>query len=274
MVNIKQVFIMEEEKTVGENKLFVKSFSPETKEHESPIVLVHGSFGGYWMWNKIRRYLVESGLEVHALSLRGHKPSAEVDLGKLSMTDYRDDILEVVKELGLEKPVVIGHSMGGLVTLMYGAEHPVYAIISISPSPSAEVQEEIPEEEIQKIPDIYNVSEAGMPENFEKIQEALPDVEPETLKNMRQILAPESGSARRDRKRGISIPKDKVNFPLLFIGAELGDSLPFGISAESTKNMAEYYSADLTEVQDASHPGILVGEHAEEAAQKIKEWLL
>jgi len=87
------------------------------------------------------------------------------------------------------------------------------------------------------------------------------------------MLGEESGKARRDRKRGISVPEGSISAPLLIMGAELGDSLPFGISLESSRNMAEYYNADFFEVKGATHPGMLMGEHSGKVVAKLTSWL-
>lgn len=261
------------EHTLGLNNIFVEQLTPDEKSFSNPIVLVHGSFGGYWMWKMIASALAERGFETFALSLRGHKPGGETNLGSLVMQDYVEDVAVVVNELHLENPVIIGHSMGGLVALMYAAKNVVSAVISIDPSPPQEVAGTKPEDEVQKIPDVYNAMDAGMPTDPQEVMKALPDIPAEMLIKMKEMLGPESGSARRDRKRGISVPKESIGAPMLFVGAELGDSLPFGIPLESTRKTAEYYGGEFTEIKGATHPGIIMGINANATAQKIEEWL-
>jgi esterase len=61
---------------------------------------------------------------VLALDLRGHGDS---DWGVPPSYPYRryaDDLFEAVDKLGLNDFVLIGHSMGGLVSLLYAATHP------------------------------------------------------------------------------------------------------------------------------------------------------
>jgi len=261
------------EYTLGPNKIFVEQRTPRNKTYLHPLVLVHGSFGGYWMWNMIADVLNEKGFETFAFSLRGHKPSAKIDLGAVSMMDYRDDLALVVEELKLKDPVVVGHSMAGCIVLMYAIGNSVSAVVPIDPSPSVEVQGAKPEEEVEKIALVYDVFDAGMPREPSEVVEALPDVSQEMIMKMKDMLGPESGTARKDRKRGVSIPKEKLTAPALMLGAELGKSVPFGISAESTRKMAEYYDADYFEIQGATHPGMLIGKYAPTVAFRIVEWL-
>jgi pimeloyl-ACP methyl ester carboxylesterase len=53
------------------------------------------------------------------MNLRGHHGSRPVrDIGKVSLTDYVADALEVAA--ALKNPIVIGHSMGGLIAQKVG----------------------------------------------------------------------------------------------------------------------------------------------------------
>ena len=261
------------EHVVGSNKIFVEERIPEEKKFSHPLILVHGSFGGFFMWKMIATALQKAGFHSYALSLRGHKPSGETDLGNVSMKDYVDDITVVINELHLEEPVVIGHSMAGLLVLMYAKGNLVHAVVSIDPSPSLEVQGSGDEENIKTIPAIYTAMDAGMPSDPQKVMQALSDISPEILMKMKDMLGPESGHARKDRKRGISVPKESLNSPILMIGAELGKSVPFGISFESTQKMAKYYDAELVEIKGATHPGVLMGVHADQVSESITSWL-
>lgn len=259
---------------IGARGIFVERMTPDRKTFEPVLLFVHGSFGGYFMWKAIGETLLAAGFECAFLSLRGHKPNPGVDLSKVGMKDYVEDIRDVVVALDLKNPVLIGHSMGGLLVLMYEKEFDeLKALVSIDPSPSAEVQGRGREDDIQKIPLVYSAMDAGMPSDPVIAMKAMPDIPKEMLMQMKSMLGMESGLARRERKQGISIPKGSLRAPVLFVGGELGGSLPFGISFASTKKMADYYAAELSEIKGASHPGIVMGIKAKEVAEKIAAWL-
>lgn len=261
------------EHTTKSSDIFVEEFIPDKEIFSKPLVLVHGSFGGAFMWKMIATQLAENGYHSFAISLRGHMPNKEIDLSEVGMVDYVEDISSVVREFDLQDPVIVGHSMAGLLVLMYAKDNPVSAVISIDPSASVEVQGVVDEEKIKSIPLIYSPVDAGMPTDMMEIMNSLPDISKDILMNMKDMLGMESGKARRDRKMGISIPKESINMPTFFIGAELGSSLPFGIPFETSEKMAKYYDKELVEIKGATHPGILMGEHATEVAEKIAEWL-
>ena len=61
---------------------------------------------------------------VRALDLRGHGDSAWVDPPAYAYADYAADLSRVVEKLDLRDFVLVGHSMGGMVSLFYAARYP------------------------------------------------------------------------------------------------------------------------------------------------------
>jgi len=55
------------EHILGENKIFVEHLIPDEKKFKNPLVFVHGSFGGFFMWSMITKYLSENGFECLSL---------------------------------------------------------------------------------------------------------------------------------------------------------------------------------------------------------------
>lgn len=251
----------------------MKIFVQEKKAAEPPArgsaVLVHGSWGSSAMWMGYAEFLSHKGWDVYALDLRGHGKS-EGEVAGATMRDYVADVHQAVTERHLENPLVIGHSMGGLVALMYAAEHGAKALVAINPSKSKEVQGG---GEKKEYPAAYSPMDAGMPTDPMEVMSVFPDIPKETLMKMKEMLGMESGVARSERKLGISVPKEKLSMPVLFVGSELGGSVAFGIGIDDARPMADYYGKDIVEIKGATHPGILIGEHATTAATKIAEWL-
>jgi len=81
-----------------------------------PVLFIHGAFGGAWIWNEVfLPLLVKQGRSVAALSLRGHGNSDGYErLRDWRLTDYLSDVRRVLAQLP-EPPIVIAHSLGGLV---------------------------------------------------------------------------------------------------------------------------------------------------------------
>ncbi len=58
-----------------------------------------------------------------AIDLRGHGES-DAPLDAYSTDDFTADIAFAIDELGLDRPILIGHSFGGSVSLAFAAAHP------------------------------------------------------------------------------------------------------------------------------------------------------
>jgi pimeloyl-ACP methyl ester carboxylesterase len=100
-----------------------------------PIVMVHGAFVGGWSFERFEQPFRDAGYEVHAPDLRGHgadEPADEV-IG-VSMRDYLSDIVALCRQLP-EPPILLGHSMGGLVAQMAARAANAQALVLLAPSP-------------------------------------------------------------------------------------------------------------------------------------------
>lgn len=99
-----------------------------------PLLLVHGMFGGAWYWERYQQFFAARGYPSYALDLRGHHGSRPVpDIGHVGVRDYVDDALAVARTLG--RPIVIGHSMGGLVAQRLAEEDAVIAAVMLCSAP-------------------------------------------------------------------------------------------------------------------------------------------
>jgi pimeloyl-ACP methyl ester carboxylesterase len=58
---------------------------------------------------------------VVAMDLRSHGHSSE---GTFTFEAALDDVEAVIAALGLERPAIVGHSLGGMIAAMHGARHP------------------------------------------------------------------------------------------------------------------------------------------------------
>jgi pimeloyl-ACP methyl ester carboxylesterase len=102
----------------------------------TPIVMVHGAFVGGWSFELFRKPFEAAGHEVFAPDLRGHgaHDSAEAVIG-VSIRDYARDIAEFCRTLKAP-PILIGHSMGGLVAQLAARRVKPQALVLLAPSPS------------------------------------------------------------------------------------------------------------------------------------------
>jgi pimeloyl-ACP methyl ester carboxylesterase len=106
-------------------KLEILSRLPSGPARPVPLLFVHGAFCGAWIWDeKFLGWFADRGWAAHAVSLRGHGGSDGHDgLPWHGLGDYVNDVFDACGQLGT-MPVLIGHSMGGMVSLLYAATHP------------------------------------------------------------------------------------------------------------------------------------------------------
>jgi pimeloyl-ACP methyl ester carboxylesterase len=103
--------------------LAVNDRGPRAERGDLPVVLVHSLAGNSTHWAKQLEHLRPTRRAV-ALDLRGHGRSEPAKNGDYSIAGMAGDIAAVVDTLGLDRFVLVGHSMGGGVALAYAGAHP------------------------------------------------------------------------------------------------------------------------------------------------------
>jgi pimeloyl-ACP methyl ester carboxylesterase len=80
-----------------------------------PIVLVHGAWGGAWIWRRVLAPLRAAGHEVHAVTLTGDGERAHLRRPEIGLADHIADVLALIETEELHNVVLVGHSYGGMV---------------------------------------------------------------------------------------------------------------------------------------------------------------
>jgi pimeloyl-ACP methyl ester carboxylesterase len=94
----------------------------ETHGAGRPLILLHGGLGSGEMFGPTLPALAE-GHQVIAVDLQGHGRTADIDR-PISVELMADDIAAFIGHLGLDKPDVMGYSLGGGVALLTALRHP------------------------------------------------------------------------------------------------------------------------------------------------------
>ena len=99
-----------------------------------PVVMIHGAFCGGWAFDKFRGAFEDEGYKVHTPTLRHHDcknpPSV---LGTTSILDYAQDLEKEIRALKAP-PVIVGHSMGGLLAQILATRLAVRSLVLLAPS--------------------------------------------------------------------------------------------------------------------------------------------
>jgi pimeloyl-ACP methyl ester carboxylesterase len=92
-------------------------------EDAPPLLLVHGGRDHCRSWDLIAHSL-RPHFHVLAPDLRGHGDSDWTRGGSYSLTEYVYDLSRLVRHVGARQLAIIGHSMGGMVALIYAGTFP------------------------------------------------------------------------------------------------------------------------------------------------------
>ncbi|MFN4145517.1 MAG: alpha/beta fold hydrolase [Runella sp.] len=87
-----------------------------------PMVILHGLFGSSDNWLTISKTIAEAGFSVYLLDLRNHGRSPHTD--EHSYPLMAQDVLAFFEQQNLEKPILVGHSMGGKVAMTLAMQQP------------------------------------------------------------------------------------------------------------------------------------------------------
>ncbi|HEX7269933.1 MAG TPA: alpha/beta hydrolase [Streptosporangiaceae bacterium] len=94
----------------------------ETHGAGRPLILLHGGLGSGEMFGPILPALAERH-QVIAVDLQGHGRTADIDR-PIDIRLMADDIAALIDHLGLDKPDLVGYSLGGGVALQTAVKYP------------------------------------------------------------------------------------------------------------------------------------------------------
>ena len=109
------------------------------------IILIHGNFVNNSSWTEWKRHYEQKGYKVYTPANPGHegnpadlRANVHPDLVKTGFIDVVNNIVQLIDGLP-EKPLVIGHSMAGMVTMKLVEMEKAAAGVSIDGAPPKNV---------------------------------------------------------------------------------------------------------------------------------------
>lgn len=228
--------------------LAVRELHPERPTNNPPIVLVHGAANSAGVWTYWQQELAARGFASYALDLRGHGAASPIDLSRVGMGDYADDVRDAIQLDA--KPVVVGWSMGGLVAMMAAAGGDAIACVAFAPSlPARAIDASVALRDGDFGPEEYGITSMDSDD-----QPAMPDLDREERGIALASLCNESRRARDERKRGVVI--ESLPCPLLIVTGSADRQFP----TSTYDNL--WLPAERIEVAGASHWGLVLSRRA------------
>src|SRR5690349_2979940 len=87
-----------------------------------PVICVHGYTSSAEAFNAMARW-IQDRAHMIAIDVRGHGESAWSPDGAYQYADQAGDLAALVDQLGIERFVLIGTSMGGIIAMVYAGQH-------------------------------------------------------------------------------------------------------------------------------------------------------
>lgn len=107
----------------------------EGHPHSRAIIFVHGHTEDLHTWNNMAKKLIEK-FRVIRFDLRRHGLTGPAPDNEYNLESYVSDLSMLIQHLGVDNFVLVGHSMGGRISLKYAIENPesVNGLVLISAS--------------------------------------------------------------------------------------------------------------------------------------------
>jgi pimeloyl-ACP methyl ester carboxylesterase len=91
-------------------------------DHGRPIILIPGLQGGPWVWKQTIANL-QHDYVVYAVTLAGFNGMPASTSGGNLFDQADASLLQLIKQQHIDKPVLVGHSLGGTLALRFAGEH-------------------------------------------------------------------------------------------------------------------------------------------------------
>ena len=247
------------------------------------IFMIHGMWGAPWYWENYRRVFEAEGYRCVATTLPYHDmdPRGVPDprLGTASLLDYADALERELGQLG-EKPIMMDHSMGGLLAQILGARGLANALVLLTPASPAGIVVVTPSviRSFWSTQTTWGFWKKPMRQTFAEAAYSMLHLLPE--KEQKEIYSKfvyESGRAAFETgywlfdSRGASkVDGSKVTCPVLVVAGAQDRITP----ASVVRRVARKYKAVSTYKEFENHAHWVVGEPRwQEVAEYVVGWL-
>ncbi|AEI93660.1 hypothetical protein RLO149_c016680 [Roseobacter litoralis Och 149] len=249
--------------------------------HQDEVLLVHGLGCQGTVWDPLRAYLDARGMICHAPTLlKAHRPKrlSELKAPAKGLDEFVSEVRSLCRASTSRTgrpPVVIGHSMGGLIAQIVAAEGLCTKAVFLAPAPP----KAIPNRSPWMLWCFANVLFSGDTARFHKAwRRGARDVLLYPLSKRRQDRALrdmvyEPGQLFADMTKGIDIAPDSLRIPTLTVAAGRDRAVP----ATVVRRIAEYYSVSPVPSTFRMYPRsghwLLDDPHSAELYGDLADWI-
>ena len=240
----------------------------------TPLLFLHGAYAAAWCWDEhFLSFFAERGYACHALSVSGHGASPGRErLDSFGIDHYVRDVAAVAEQLPAV-PVLVGHSMGGMVAQKYLEQHEAAGVVLMASVPPQGLWAAALGLAFQKpglMSDLNRLLGGGQValDTLRTAMFAQP-VTKEDLARWYKRMQPESHRAIWDMTL-FNLPlKSRMNLPpLLVLGAEHDTLIP----PSQVEMTARHYGVEAEIFEGMGH-GLMLELGWRQVAERILGWL-
>lgn len=249
---------------------------------EKHVVLIHGSWVSATAWNDMATLFEHLGFVVHTPTLRFHElPLAEgaAKLGSVSLDDYVEDIRGLVRGLSAP-PLLVGHSLGGLIAQLVAAKVPHTGLVLLAPAPAAGIFVAHSASAKMFLPYFLHWAfwrKPMLPPRWETWAQNIGNEQPLDIQRQHfSQLCAESGRAYfemvfwfLDRRRAAVVHYEAITGPVLVFGASLDRAVHPEIGRRTA---ARYAHGRYVELAGSDHL-MIAGRYCEVVMGHVEQWL-
>ncbi len=262
-------------KKVCYQNTFIRYNDTGEQPDKTPIILLHGYLETLEIWNNFTEELTKD-YRIIAPDLPGHgetKHTSDIQ----TMDSMADAVLYLLDQLNIKTCYLIGHSMGGYVTLAFAEKYADrlngFSLFHSSAKNDSEEKEKARDEQIQLIEngkkeEIINKHAPGL---FAKGNEEKFQPEIETIKKQ-ALNIPDEGiiavlKGMKERPERIQLLQDPPA-PLLFIIGKKDNFIPYSVAKEQAELSDKTQKIEL---EDSGHIGFI--EEKEKSLEAIMNFV-
>ena len=258
---------------------------------ENVILMVHGMWCGKWVWEDYKEFFKKKGFICIAPDLRFHGEylkNPHLGLGTTSLLDYVDDLEEII--LAIKKqyrtlPIIMGHSMGGLLAQILASRGLARALVllaSAAPRGINSVEPSVLKLFLPMMVEGRNFWKKSLKPTYKNASLTILNKLSEKEKRfIYRKMGYESGRVIFEiglwllewKKMAAKVKFKKINVPMLIIVGEQDSVIPVSVVEENVKK----YKKAKKELDYRKYPNcahwILSGAHWKEIAEDVFIWL-
>ena len=247
------------------------------------IMMIHGMWGSSWYWGNYKQFFESKGYRCIIPTLRLHdidpKSEPPPELGTTSLLDYANDLEKEIRKLD-SPPILMGHSMGGLLAQILGNRGLAEALVLLTPASPRGIIALEPSviKSFMSVLTKWGFWRKPMRQTFEEaVYSMMHLLSGQEQKDIYGHFVYESGRAAFeigfwlfDSGKASFVDESKVTCPVLVIAGAEDRITP----ASVVRKVAAKYSAVSTYKEFEGHSHWVVGEPGwEDIAQYIYDWL-